>query len=118
MGTSLEFLESNKKTHQQHKTQSLHSINHTIDDLSILNNVFCRCGDGSTVSSIKTYLELRSYTELKDDLTLDRPQVFDDYTDLVWVERKDVIKVLNGGRSRVEKKKNIVGHVKEIDGGC
>ena len=29
-----------------------------------------------------------------------------------------MIKVLNGGRSRVEKKKNIVGHVKELVGGA
>ncbi len=85
----------------------------TDDDLAILNGI------GAGVSSgIKTYVDLRSYTELKDDPVLDRTEVFDDYTDLVWVERKGNVKVLNDGRSRVEKKKNIVGHVKELVGGA
>ena len=68
--------------------------------------------------NVKTLVDLRSYTELKDDPTLDRKEVFQDYKDLVWDERKDVVKVLNEGRSRVEKKKNIVGHVKELVGGA
>lgn len=80
----------------------------TMEDLDLLQSKI----------GIKTLVDLRSYTELKDDPTLDRKEVFGDYVDLVWDERKDDIKVLNEGRSRVETKKNIVGHVKELVGGA
>ncbi len=80
----------------------------TKDDLSLLLDTI----------GIKTLVDLRSYTELKDDMTLDRKEVFGEFNDLIWDERTDVIKVLNEGRSRVEKKKNIVGHVKELVGGA
>jgi protein tyrosine/serine phosphatase len=80
----------------------------TENDLDILNNQI----------GVKTLVDLRSLTELKDDLTLDRPEVFGDFTDLVWDERKDVIKVLNEGRSRVVKKKKFIGHVKDLVGGA
>jgi hypothetical protein len=77
-------------------------------DLSLLKNDI----------GIKTLVDLRSYTELKDDLTLDREVVFGDFVDMVWDERKDVVKVLNQHRSRVEQKKGIVDHVKELVGGA
>lgn len=37
---------------------------------------------------IKTLVDLRSPTELKDDPTLDREEVFGDFTDVVWTEPK------------------------------
>lgn len=37
---------------------------------------------------------------------------------MIWNEKKDVIQVLNENGSRVVKKKNIVGHVKELVGGA
>jgi len=96
----------------------------TPDDLAILNSISVNGISNSNSNSntdlkgIKTYVDLRSYTELKDDPVLDRQEVFADYEDLVWVERKGGVKVLSSGRSRVEKKKNIVGHVKELVGGA
>ncbi len=80
----------------------------TESDLAVLNNDI----------QIKTLVDLRSYTELKDDPVLDREEVFGEFKDLVWDERKNSVKVLGEGRSRVEKKKNIVGHVKELMSGA
>ena len=67
---------------------------------------------------MKTLVDLRSYGELKDDEALDRDEVFGDYTDIIWDERASAIKVLNDGTSRVSKKKNFVGHVKDLVGGA
>lgn len=80
----------------------------TKQDLTLLNDQI----------GVKTLVDLRSYTELKDDLTLDRKEVFGDFVDLIWDEKKDLVRVLNKGRSRVEKKKNIAGHVKTLVGGA
>lgn len=58
---------------------------------------------------IKTLVDLRSPTELKDDVTLDRPEVFGDFKTLIWDERKGgLVKELNVGESRMGKKKNVL----------
>jgi len=80
----------------------------TQQDLELLNDQI----------QVKTLVDLRSMTELKDDPTLDRDQVFRDYTDLVWIERNQHIKVLNEGQSRVLKKKKIAAHVKDLVNGA
>jgi len=56
---------------------------------------------------MKTLVDLRSPTELKDDLTLDREEVFGEYTTLIWDERKNgAVKELNDGEPRMKKKKS------------
>ena len=40
--------------------------------------------------NIQTLVDLRSPTELKDDMSLMRPQVFGNFTNIVWQERKSV----------------------------
>jgi protein tyrosine/serine phosphatase len=55
---------------------------------------------------IKTLVDLRSPTELKDDPTLDREEVFGEFTNLIWDERHNgrVIE-LAPGEPRVKKSK-------------
>jgi hypothetical protein len=59
---------------------------------------------------IRTLVDLRSPTELKDDMTLDREEVFGDYTNLIWDERDHgSVKELRPGEPRIkEKKKSIL----------
>jgi Tyrosine phosphatase family len=45
---------------------------------------------GSSSLQIKTLVDLRSPTELKDDWALMRSDVFDNFTNIVWQERKSV----------------------------
>lgn len=61
---------------------------------------------------IKTLVDLRSPTELKDDPTLDREEVFGEFTNLIWDERHNgrVIE-LAPGEPRVKKSKK-----KDADG--
>ncbi|GFH61476.1 hypothetical protein CTEN210_17952 [Chaetoceros tenuissimus] len=64
---------------------------------------------------IKTLVDLRSPTELKDDPTLDREAVFGEYVNLVFVERKNgVVKELNAGESRIKEKKRIGSRIKNL----
>lgn len=64
---------------------------------------------------IKTLVDLRSPTELKDDPTLDREAVFGDYVNLLFVERKHgVVKELNAGESRIKEKKRIGSRIKTL----
>jgi hypothetical protein len=70
---------------------------------------------------IRTLIDLRSPTELKDDPTLDREEVFGNFSNLIWVER-DHGKVveLNAGEPRMKKKedkKRVRDHVKDLVGG-
>ena len=57
---------------------------------------------------IKTLVDLRSPTELKDDPTLDRDEVFGDFSSVVWTERgggKDgLVRELPPGEPRIKKK--------------
>jgi protein tyrosine/serine phosphatase len=54
---------------------------------------------------VRTLVDLRSPTELKDDLTLDRDEVFGEYTNLIWDERKHgVVKELRDGEPRMKAK--------------
>ena len=56
---------------------------------------------------MKTLVDLRSPTELKDDLTLDRTEVFGEFVSLIWDERKNgAVKELNDGEPRMKKKKS------------
>lgn len=67
----------------------------TKDDLEILH------GD----LGMRTLVDLRSPTELKDDPTLDREEVFGGYTNLIWDERKNgMVKELRDGEPRMKKK--------------
>jgi len=56
---------------------------------------------------MKTLVDLLSPTELKDDLTLDRTEVFGEFVSLIWYERKNgAVKELNDGEPRMKKKKS------------
>lgn len=70
---------------------------------------------------IRTLVDLRSPTELKDDLTLDRHEVFGEFTNLIWDERHNgVVKELREGEPRIKEKKpnplkKLVGKVNAKD---
>jgi len=66
----------------------------TTDDLKIL---FDDIG-------VKTLVDLRSPTELKDDPTLEREEVFENFTDMVFYEQKQLVKELGPDEKRMEKK--------------
>lgn len=67
----------------------------TSKDLELLNGQL----------GIRTLVDLRSPTELKDDPTLDREEVFKDFTNLIWDERKHgAVKELGVGEPRMKKK--------------
>eukprot|EP00555_Chaetoceros_dichaeta_P005186 CAMPEP_0198266562 /NCGR_PEP_ID=MMETSP1447-20131203/28898_1 /TAXON_ID=420782 /ORGANISM="Chaetoceros dichaeta, Strain CCMP1751" /LENGTH=534 /DNA_ID=CAMNT_0043956703 /DNA_START=199 /DNA_END=1804 /DNA_ORIENTATION=+ len=91
---------------------------------------------GSGSRGIRTLVDLRSPTELKDDLELEREDVYGDFANLIWSERKGgLVRELNGSEPRIspsrrkssvsasgatsEKergsgKRNILRHVKDI----
>lgn len=52
---------------------------------------------------IKTLVDLRSPTELKDDVMLDRPEVFENFTDMVFYEQRKLVKELEGDETRMDK---------------
>ena len=54
---------------------------------------------------IKTLVDLRSPTELKDDPTLEREEVFGNFTDMVYYERNKMVKELGPEEKRMEKKR-------------
>lgn len=59
---------------------------------------------------VKTLVDLRSPTELKDDPTLDRGEVFGDFTSLIFVERKNgVVKELVPGEPRIKRRRRLEG---------
>ena len=56
---------------------------------------------------MRTLVDLRSPTELKDDVTLDRDEVFGEFTNLIWDERHNgVVKELREGEPRMKEKGN------------
>ena len=59
---------------------------------------------------IKTLIDLRSPTELKDDPTLEREEVFGNFTSIVWTERgggrDGLVRELPPGEPRIKKKKD------------
>ena len=66
---------------------------------------------------IRTLIDLRSPTELKDDPTLDREEVFDGFTNLVWDERRNgCVKELAKGQSAMKKKKSKKTMLKNLVG--
>mmetsp|Transcript_28281 Transcript_28281/g.58766 ORF Transcript_28281/g.58766 Transcript_28281/m.58766 type:complete len:458 (-) Transcript_28281:344-1717(-) len=54
---------------------------------------------------VKTLVDLRSPTELKDDPTLEREEVFANFTDMVFYERNKMVKELGPEEHRIEKKR-------------
>lgn len=56
-------------------------------------------------NQVKTLVDLRSPTELKDDPTLERPEVFSNFTDMVFYERGRMVKELRGEETRMNQKK-------------
>jgi len=54
---------------------------------------------------VKTLVDLRSPTELKDDPTLEREEVFANFTDMVFYERGRMVKELGPEEKRMEKKR-------------
>lgn len=54
---------------------------------------------------VKTLVDLRSPTELKDDLTLERAEVFANFTDMVFYERGRMVKELKPSEKRMEPKR-------------
>mmetsp|Transcript_15164 Transcript_15164/g.32917 ORF Transcript_15164/g.32917 Transcript_15164/m.32917 type:complete len:444 (-) Transcript_15164:1013-2344(-) len=65
----------------------------TADDLDIL------FGD----IGIKTFVDLRSPTELKDDPTLEREEIFANFTDMVFYEKRRLVKELGPEEKRMLK---------------
>eukprot|EP00978_Attheya_sp_CCMP212_P006507 scaffold14961_cov33-Attheya_sp.AAC.1 len=53
---------------------------------------------------VKTLVDLRSPTELKDDPTLENPKVFDNFTSFVWSERDNHVCELAPGEPRIKVK--------------
>lgn len=54
---------------------------------------------------MKTLVDLRSPTELKDDATLDREEVFGNFTDMVFYESRKLVKELGPEESRMQKRR-------------
>ena len=54
---------------------------------------------------MKTLVDLRSPTELKDDATLDRVEVFGNFTDMVFYESRKLVKELGPEESRMQKRR-------------
>lgn len=54
---------------------------------------------------MKTLVDLRSPTELKDDATLDREEVFGNFTDMVFYESRKLVKELGPDESRMQKRR-------------
>lgn len=54
---------------------------------------------------VKTLVDLRSPTELKDDPTLEREEVFSNFTDMVYYERRGLVKELGPEEKRMVKKR-------------
>lgn len=81
--------------------------------------------DGSFSIGIRTLVDLRSPTELKDDLTLEREEVYGDFSNLIWSERKGgLVRELNGNEPRIpisvkkegrkKGKRSILRHVQDL----
>lgn len=67
--------------------------------------------------AIKTLVDLRSPTELKDDVTLERSEVYGDFVSMLWSERDNgAVKQLNENETRISNKKKLSRHVKNLVG--
>jgi len=76
----------------------------TDQDLNLLHGRFTTTKDTDESGSIciRTLVDLRSPTELKDDLALEREDVYGDFANLIWSERKGgVVRELNGSEPRI-----------------
>ena len=54
---------------------------------------------------MKTLVDLRSPTELKDDLTLEREEVFANFTDMLYYEHSRMVKELGPEEKRIQRKR-------------
>ena len=57
----------------------------------------------SSSIGIKTLIDLRSPTELKDDVSLDRPEVYNNFTDMIFYENRKLVKELQPDETRIAK---------------
>lgn len=58
--------------------------------------------DDTSSIGIRTLVDLRSPTELKDDLALEREEVYGNFANLIWSERKGgMVRELNGNEPRI-----------------
>lgn len=68
--------------------------------------------------NIKTLVDLRSPTELKEDPTLERSEVYGDFVSLLWSEHDSgAVKELNENEARISGNKNLARQVKDLVGG-
>ena len=67
----------------------------TLDDIDHLFG-----GGGGGGIGIKTLIDLRSPTELKDDESLDRPEVYADFTDMIFYENRRLVRELSRDETR------------------
>lgn len=65
---------------------------------------------------VKTLVDLRSPTELKDDPTLEREEVFGDFTDMVFYEKGRLVKELGAEEKRMEKPRKRDRVLKAVSG--
>lgn len=66
--------------------------------------------DETGIIGIRTLVDLRSPTELKDDMALEREEVYGDFSNLIWSERKGgVVRELNGNEPRIPVDRNRLG---------
>ncbi|KAL7537497.1 hypothetical protein ACHAXR_007854 [Thalassiosira sp. AJA248-18] len=65
---------------------------------------------------VKTLVDLRSPTELKDDPTLERDEVFANFTDMVFFERGRLVKELGPEEKRMQKKSKRDRVMKAVSG--
>ena len=65
---------------------------------------------------VKTLVDLRSPTELKDDPTLEREEVFSNFTDMLFYERGRMVKELGADEKRMQKKSKRDQVLKAVNG--
>lgn len=65
---------------------------------------------------VKTLVDLRSPTELKDDPTLEREEVFANFTDMVFYERGRLVKELGPEEKRMQRKRKRDRVMKAVNG--
>lgn len=78
----------------------------TVGDIELL---FGRSSTETTTTSssigIKTLIDLRSPTELKDDESLDRPEVYTNFTDMIFYENRKLVRELQPHETRLQKRR-------------
>jgi hypothetical protein len=75
----------------------------TILDIDYLFGSSSSENSSSASIGIKTLIDLRSPTELKDDTSLDRPEVYNNFTDMIFYENRKLVKELQPDETRITK---------------